>query len=58
MNISRRGAKQTESLVMRCTEQDKALIQLQADKQGTSISGVIRKALIDAQIIDAKYVSF
>ena len=58
MNISRRGAKQTESLVMRCTEQDKAKIQLLADKEGTSISSVIRKALIDAQIIDAKYVSF
>ena len=58
MNTSTRGEKQTESIVLRCTESDKSKIQLLADQQGTSISDIIRRTLIDAQIIDAKYAAF
>ena len=55
MNIARRGAHQDQSIVFRCTEQDKLSIRLEADKAGLSMSDLIKGLLIKEKIIDAKY---
>ena len=55
MNIARRGTKQEESIVFRCTQQDKAAIRLEADSAGLSMSDLIKQLLIKEKIIEAKY---
>ena len=55
MNIARRGAHQDQSIVFRCTAQDKAAIRLAADHSGLTMSDLIKGLLIKEKIIDAKY---
>jgi len=53
MMTNLRGDKQTETVVFRCSQADKANLQKEAFNRGMSMSVLIKEMLIDARIIDA-----
>ena len=54
-NYKLRGSSQVESLVVRCTAEDKEAIRELALSQGTSMSNVVRELLIENNYIKASY---
>mgnify|MGYP003677005504 CR=1 FL=1 len=52
MNLPQRGEKQHDSIVMRVAATDKAKLKLAAQRQGMSLSGLIKRALMDCNLID------
>ena len=50
-NTISRGVKMNESFVMRCSAQDKAELKMAAAQQGTSVSNMIRRILIQGRYI-------
>jgi uncharacterized protein (DUF1778 family) len=58
MNTANRGSKQDESLVIRVTSEDKAMLKVAAQERGTSMSTVVKNALMKDNIIKPIYPSF
>ena len=58
MNIATRGQKQDETIIIRCTSEDKSLLKLAAQQRGTSMSTVIKHSLMKENIIKPIYPSF
>ena len=56
-NINRRGSTQNQSIVFRCTLEDKVLLKDVASKQGSSISELIRSLLIQHKLIQPTYIT-
>ena len=54
-NYKLRGSSQTESIVMRCTKEDKAALKVLAAENGTSMSDLIRTMLINNKYIKPFY---
>ena len=54
-NVNQRGEKQNESIVLRCTPSDKANILLIANREGSTISAIVKQALIRQGIIQPVY---
>jgi len=50
-----RGSSQVESIVVRCTAEDKEAIKELASSRGTSMSNVVRELLIENEYIKASY---
>ena len=49
----KRGAAMGESLVLRCTPEDKINLKLAAQSEGLSVSDLVRRVLIEKRYIDA-----
>ena len=47
-----RGEKQTEFVMFRCSQTDKATLKKEAQKRGVSMSVLLKNVLIDARLID------
>lgn len=52
MNLPQRGEKQQDSIVMRVAPTDKAKLKLEAQRQGVSLSSLVKRALMDCHLID------
>ena len=49
----KRGSAMNESLVLRCTVEDKANLKVAAQSEGLSVSDLVRRVLIEKRYIDA-----
>ena len=52
MNTNQRGERQSTHILIRCAPTDKVKVKLAAMSQGTSVSGLVKRMLMDAGIID------
>ncbi len=54
-NVTQRGELQNESIVLRVTPSDKSNILLIANREGSTISAIVKQALIRQGIIQPVY---
>ena len=55
-NKIQRGSAQNHSLVIRVTEEDKVHLRMAADREGLSVSGLVKTLLMQEKIIQPTYL--
>ena len=55
MNTNQRGPKMDQTVIMRCTYEDKAAMIVEAKQRGKNLSQMIRELLIENKIIPPQW---